>query len=153
MARFPGWTSEAVEKLGLVKKTDENLNKPVVNLRIPMKTKKKVDHVAKISAALTLLKVDHVREYRFLHDRRFKFDIAIPKLMIAVEFEGGVFTQGRHTRGTGYVNDVKKYNLATMHGWKLLRFTTADTNEKNYEYRIAQDIKDFVEGKNIGDKL
>ena len=65
-------------------------------------------------------------EYRFLKKRRFRFDFAWPDRMMAVEVEGGVWTGGRHTRGQGYSRDLEKYNLATLHGWRVFRFTTQD---------------------------
>ena len=65
-------------------------------------------------------------EYKFLKNRRFRFDFAWPDRMIAVEIEGGVFSGGRHTRGVGYTRDLEKYNLATLHGWLVFRFTTQD---------------------------
>lgn len=60
-------------------------------------------------------------EHKFC-ERKYKFDFAIISHKIAIEFEGGVFTNGRHTRGVGYLNDMEKYNLATVHGWRLLRY-------------------------------
>src|SRR5260364_426939 len=42
------------------------------------------------------------REYRFDADRRWKFDFAWPDWKIAVECEGGIWTQGRHTRALGF---------------------------------------------------
>jgi very-short-patch-repair endonuclease len=63
-----------------------------------------------------------VTEYRFAPPRKWRFDIAIPNEKIAIELEGGVFTQGRHTRGVGYLNDMEKYNAATALGWRVLRF-------------------------------
>jgi very-short-patch-repair endonuclease len=65
-------------------------------------------------------------EYKFLKNRRFRFDFAWPDRMMAVEVEGGVFSGGRHTRGMGYTRDLEKYNLATLHGWRVFRFTTQD---------------------------
>jgi len=106
------------------------------------------DYAGMISSALDMLGVDHVREYKFLHDRRFRFDIAIPGEMVAVEFEGGVFTSGRHTRGKGYSRDAKKYNLAVRHGWRLFRYTTADTNKINWEFEVADEIKRLIKNPN-----
>lgn len=65
-----------------------------------------------------------VREYRF-SQRRYRFDFAWPEQMLAVEVEGGTWNHGRHTRGTGFESDCRKYNSATLHGWLLLRFTGA----------------------------
>ncbi len=63
-----------------------------------------------------------VAEYRFC-ERRWRFDWAWPDFKLAVEQEGGVWTHGRHTRSKGYMNDMTKYNRATVLGWTVLRFT------------------------------
>jgi hypothetical protein len=73
-------------------------------------------------------------ELEFHPERRWRFDIAWPKFKVALEVEGGVWTQGRHTRGSGFLKDVEKYNAATCLGWRLLRTTpgqlyTDDTAE------------------------
>lgn len=63
------------------------------------------------------------REYRFAVPRRWRFDFAWPESKLAVEIEGAVFANGRHTRGSGFTADCEKYNAAAMKGWKVLRFT------------------------------
>lgn len=63
------------------------------------------------------------QEFRFHPVRRWRFDFAFPDLMIAIEAEGGVYSQGRHVRGTGFEADCEKYNTATLMGWSVLRFT------------------------------
>jgi hypothetical protein len=63
------------------------------------------------------------REYIFHPTRNWRLDFAWPVQKVAVEIEGGVFSGGRHTRGTGFTEDCEKYNAATLHGWRLLRFT------------------------------
>ena len=65
-------------------------------------------------------------EYKFHPSRKWRFDFAFPEIMFALEIEGGVWSKGRHTRGTGFVNDINKYNEATMMGWKVLRAATVD---------------------------
>lgn len=67
---------------------------------------------------------DFEEEYKFLDDRRFRFDFAWPDRKVAVEIEGGVYSSGRHTRGAGFTKDCEKYNLATLNGWSVYRFTT-----------------------------
>ena len=66
-----------------------------------------------------------VREYVFCSGRKWRFDFAFPDSMTAVEVEGGVWSGGRHTRGSGYEKDLEKYNSATRLGWKVYRFSTA----------------------------
>lgn len=43
-----------------------------------------------------------VREHRFHPARRWRFDFAWPELLFAVEVEGGIWTGGRHNRGSGF---------------------------------------------------
>ncbi len=62
------------------------------------------------------------REYRFHPTRKWRFDAAIPALKIAIEIEGGVWTNGRHTRGSGAIADMEKYNEAAKLGWFVYRF-------------------------------
>jgi very-short-patch-repair endonuclease len=63
-------------------------------------------------------------EYRFHPKRLWRFDFAYPDLKIAVEFEGAIWSNGRHNRGSGFIKDCEKYNEATLMGWKILRYTT-----------------------------
>lgn len=63
------------------------------------------------------------REHRFAPPRRWRFDFAWIDRLIAVEIEGGVWTGGRHTRGSGFESDAEKYNTAALMGWKVFRFT------------------------------
>lgn len=67
-----------------------------------------------------------LKEYRFNQRRKWRFDYAIPEHRVALEVEGGVFTQGRHVRPQGFLGDIEKYNTATLMGWKLLRTTPSD---------------------------
>ena len=48
---------------------------------------------------------------------------AWPDHKLAVEIEGGAWIGGRHVRGSGFMNDMEKYNELTLMGWSLLRFT------------------------------
>lgn len=55
--------------------------------------------------------------------RDWRFDFAWPDIMLAVEIEGGIYTNGRHVRPKGFEDDVRKYNRAVLLGWTLIRFT------------------------------
>lgn len=69
-------------------------------------------------------KLSPLREYKFHPVRLWRFDFAFVDHMLAVEIEGGIWTAGRHTTGTGFLHDIEKYNAATELGWRLLRFST-----------------------------
>lgn len=64
------------------------------------------------------------REYHFHPTRKWRFDFAWPAEKVAVEVEGGVWSNGRHTRGSGFIEDCIKYNEAVVLGWKVIRVTT-----------------------------
>ena len=71
-------------------------------------------------------------EYKFCKDRRWRFDFcwADRNNMVAVEIEGGVFMRrGGHTSGIGYTKNCEKYNAATIAGWSVLRYTTANLDQ------------------------
>ncbi len=65
------------------------------------------------------------REYRWHPTRKFRADFAWPKFMIIVEIEGGVWSRGRHTRGSGFIKDCLKYNEAAILGWTVIRLAGA----------------------------
>lgn len=66
-----------------------------------------------------------VAEFMFARDikRRWRVDYAWLEEKLVVEVEGAVWTQGRHTRGSGYLKDIEKYNELALRGWRLIRVT------------------------------
>lgn len=62
-----------------------------------------------------------VHEHAFYPTRDWRFDYAWIEPRVALEVEGGVWTHGRHTRGSGFVKDMEKYNAAATLGWRVLR--------------------------------
>ena len=85
------------------------------------------------------------KEYRFHPVRQWQADWALLRLHngdgcnILVEFEGGVFTQGGHTRGVGYSQNCEKYNQAAILGYKVLRYTVKTYTD------ITKDLKQIFE--------
>lgn len=71
---------------------------------------------------LQAMSLPFVAEHRFCK-RMWRFDFAIPELLIGIECEGGIFTNGAHTRGKHYESDMEKYNAASLLGWRVLRFS------------------------------
>lgn len=104
------------------------------------------------SICKTDLKVTCVKEYKFHPVRRWRFDYAIPEHKIALEVEGGVWTDGRHVRAEGFLGDMEKYNTATLMGWRVLR-TTPDDLYKLATIRMIQSaINRDQEYNNINEK-
>lgn len=63
-------------------------------------------------------------EHRFHPKRMWRFDVCWPEYKLAVEIHGGVYSQGRHTRGTGFTKDREKINAAVELGWRVLEYST-----------------------------
>lgn len=82
-----------------------------------------------------------VREFRFHPVRKWRFDYAFPSLKIAIEIDGGVWTQGRHTRPQGYINDLEKFNHAAAMGWLVLKFRPGEQFGLAAEELIAETLK------------
>lgn len=62
-------------------------------------------------------------EYRFHDTRKWRFDYCWPDHKLALEIEGGVWTRGRHTRPSGFLKDMAKYNAAARLGYRVFRCT------------------------------
>ncbi len=67
----------------------------------------------------------YVKEHIFHPTRKWRFDYAWLDLKVALEIHGGVFTNGRHTRGSGFTEDKVKMNEAQLLGWIVIEATTA----------------------------
>lgn len=68
-----------------------------------------------------------VREFYFHPHRNWRFDLAYPQRLVAVEIEGraGRYSGGvdHHTSWEGFENDCCKYSEAAVLGWTVLRCT------------------------------
>lgn len=87
------------------------------------------------------------REYLFHKKRKWRFDLAWPDLLIAVEVEGGIWTGGRHVRGEGYEGDCEKYNEAQLAGWMVLRFTPGMIRRDQAGGVIEKAIRRAIDGE------
>jgi hypothetical protein len=91
-------------------------------------------------------KIEFIPEFLFVPGRKYKADIFIPVINCLIEYEGLVFkpndkgTTGKsgHTTATGYSSNCEKYNLATLLGFRLLRYTAM--NYKN----MMNDVRTLI---------
>lgn len=119
MTKFKGWTVKSTEKV-----TGSKIAKSKTS-------KKKNDHRENaIHAALNQANIKHERGYIFHPTRKWKFDFALPEYKIAVEYEGGTYSGGGHTRGAHYWSDCIKYREAALLGWVVLRYVCNDLDKK-----------------------
>jgi len=95
----------------------------------------------RIALMLRTAKVEFVREYKFHPTRKWRADFSIPEAKVLLEYEGGIFSGGAHTRGVHYSSDCQKYNAAVILGWRVLRYTAKELGVKNGVFRILDDLK------------
>ncbi len=82
-------------------------------------------------------------ELNFHAGRKWAFDLCWPITLMdpptALEIEGGVWTNGRHTRGKGFLGDMEKYNEAVFDCWRLFR-TTPEQIESGQAFALIDRI-------------
>lgn len=89
--------------------------------RPKVKRSDKVDPFVQVCAVFGL--PEPKREYKFHPTRKWRIDYLFEAngRRVALEVEGGIWTQGRHTRGSGFKKDMEKYNAISAAGIILLR--------------------------------
>ena len=70
-----------------------------------------------------------IAEHRFHPTRKWRVDW-FHESGVAIEIEGSVWTQGRHTRGSGCPADIEKYNALAEQGILLFRVPAHDVTIK-----------------------
>lgn len=67
-------------------------------------------------------------EYRFCA-RRWRFDFAWPREKLALEVQGGGWTNGRHSRALGQAKDYEKLAEAVLLGWRVFYATPQQVSD------------------------
>ena len=83
------------------------------------------------------------QEYRFDDNRRWRFDFAWPDCRLAVEVNGGEWSDGRHNRGAGMAADYEKLNTAVIAGWRVLQFTGGQVRDGSAVNTIRLALAEF----------
>jgi len=118
-SKFSGWT---------IKNTSEG---PIKKSGIKKTKKKKDDKKERlILSSLNHAGFNPERNYIFHPTRHWKFDLALPDHRIAIEYEGGIYSNGGHNRGPIYADNCIKYREAALLGWIVLRYTCDDIDCK-----------------------
>lgn len=82
---------------------------------------------AALAAALASSGYVVATEVKFHATRKWRIDIAASRQdgtrKLAIEIDGGVWVNGRHTRGSGVLKDNEKIAYLAMDGWLFLRVT------------------------------
>jgi very-short-patch-repair endonuclease len=78
----------------------------------------------KLAAQLRFAGMPHfVREYPYAQiiGRKYRADFAFVPDRLLIQVEGGIYTNGKHTRGAGFESDCERDAIAVTLGWCVLR--------------------------------
>lgn len=78
-------------------------------------------------------------EFRPWPETKHRIDFAESSTKVAIEIEGGIWSNGRHTRGEGFEADCAKYNRLTMEGWAVIRLTSS-----MLDCKTVSQVQDFI---------
>ena len=78
------------------------------------------------------------KEYQFHPPRLWRFDYCNREKMIAIELHGGIWSEGRHVRGGGFLRDREKMNQAQLDGWIVIELGTGQITAANLEPLIER---------------
>jgi len=152
MGNFDDWPEEMTaeefrKRMGLDGSQTATVNKrPSVGDR---PKKKQTDWGELLRLQLMSIGQEFKAEVAFHPERRWRFDLALPSRMLAVEIEGGTYGNeitcnhcgqkvtrtlkngrtitlregGRHNHGQGFEDDCIKYAEAAVFGWFVIRVT------------------------------
>ena len=96
-----------------------------------------------LSQHLRTLKIEFEQEFKFHPTRKWRADFHLKGKKVLVEVEGGIWSNGRHTRGKGYLGDLEKYNEATMMGYQVIRFSTEQVKSGKAIEQIEKMVGDL----------
>lgn len=96
---------------------------------------------AVLSQHLKAHKIEFEQEFQFNSERKWRADFHLVDTKILIEVEGGIWTNGRHTRGKGYIADMEKYNSAAVLGYSVYRYST----EQVKSGKAIEEIRQLME--------
>ena len=120
-------------------------NKPKRGSKRPKVKGEKVQSEGEVilATALRVLKIEFEQEFKFHPTRKWRADFHLKDRKILVEVEGGIWSNGRHTRAKGYLGDLEKYNEATMMGYQVIRFSTEQVKSGKAIEQIEKMVGDL----------
>ena len=107
----------------------------------------------KLAFQLKAVRLEPEREYVFCPWRKYRADFAFPEHRLLIELEGGLFAKGKgwHLSIGGYLDDLAKYNLACLMGFRVLRYTAKEVNSgkalNEIEVALSGGLKFHEQGK------
>lgn len=83
---------------------------------------------------------NYERQFRYVPGRKFAADFAWPQDRLLVEVQGGWTNGQAHGSVSGIKADVERGNLATINGYRVLRFLTPGSGKDEMDTWIAETL-------------
>lgn len=87
-------------------------------------------------------------EFKPIKNRLFRVDFYLPEYNCIIEYEGINSRKSGHLTFSGYTKDCEKYNLISLEGYIILRFTMKNLHDFDATIRkliIAKQTKEINE--------
>lgn len=86
------------------------------------------------------------RQWRFHVSRAWRFDLCYPapEAKLAIEVDGGTWSNGAHSRGAGIEKDCEKLAAAVILGWRVMRATTNQVKDGTAAFWIEKALGEHV---------
>jgi very-short-patch-repair endonuclease len=96
---------------------------------------------------LTAAGIPYKREFKAIPGRRYRWDFRLTGTRILLEVNGGTWTKGGHSTGNGIQRDYTKSNLALIHGWMQLTFSSDDVRSGRAMDQVDDLCKQLLTGE------
>lgn len=81
------------------------------------------------------------QQHAFHPSRAWRFDFSWPAKMVAMEVDGGTWTNGAHSRGAGQERDCEKLAAAVILGYRVMRATTNQVKDGRAAFWLESVLK------------
>ncbi len=82
-----------------------------------------------IKLCLDVEGIEYEQEKVIIKGRKFRADFYLPAYNCVIEYEGINSKKSGHLTFNGYTKNCEKYNLISLNGYKLLRYTIKNLNQ------------------------
>ena len=82
-----------------------------------------------------------IQQFTPIPGRKLAFDFGFPDWRLLVEVQGGIWTSGKHGRGSGIIKDQDKLNLAVLNQFFTLQFSVNQIEDGSALMVIRQALK------------
>lgn len=88
------------------------------------------DNLAELMDSMGIV---YERQYKYVPGRKFAADFKLKGKMVLVEYTGGIWQRKAHGSITGVLMDNRRLNLASIYGYRMVRFGPRDIEDGTAE--------------------